>query len=254
MKKVKLTAVGAVLSLTAMANGELVTTATTLENEKVIAEAADTANWTFPCSVGINANQAYFNDYSTEGSGASLSLDAFLNLNANYKKNKSLWENSLAAKYGMIYSTEFTGDDKVRKNIDELILNTKYGYKISRSWYISAFANMETQFAKGFAAGLGVDDDITSPTFTILLEYVGDEMPLLHFDLYRLETERELEDIDFAGMLESGAVSLVEWGDKFPDALPEERLDVFIYVVEDGTRRVEVHGRGQRGLELEQMF
>ena len=112
----------------------------------------------------------------------------------------------------------------------------------------------KTQFAKGFAAGPGVDDDIASPTFTILLEYVGDEMPLLHFDLYRLETERELEDIDFAGMLESGAVSLVEWGDKFPDALPEERLDVFIYVVEDGTRRVEVHGRGQRGLELEQMF
>ena len=43
----------------------------------------------------------------------------------------------------------------------------------------------KTQFAKGFAAGLGVDDDITSPTFNILFEYVGDELPLLHFDLYR---------------------------------------------------------------------
>jgi hypothetical protein len=106
--------------------------------------------WKFPGSLGINANQAYFNDYSTEGSGASVSLDAFLNLNANYKKKRVLWENSLSAKYGMIYSTEFTGDDKVRKNVDEFNVNTKYGYKLSKAWYLSAFANLESQFAKGY--------------------------------------------------------------------------------------------------------
>ena len=49
----------------------------------------------------------------------------------------------------------------------------------------------KTQFAKGFATGLGVDDEITSPTFNILFEYVGDELPLLHFDLYRLDEEDE---------------------------------------------------------------
>lgn len=104
----------------------------------------------------------------------------------------------------------------------------------------------KTQFAKGFAQGLGVADDVTSPTFNIVIEYVGRELPLLHFDLYRLEDQDELEDIDFFGMLESGAVSLVEWGDKFPAALPEERLDVAIFVNEDSTRRVSITAHGAR--------
>lgn len=110
----------------------------------------------------------------------------------------------------------------------------------------------KTQFAKGFAEGLGVDDDVTSPTFNILLEYVGDELPLLHFDLYRLETPDELADIDFFGLLESGGVSLVEWGEKFESEMPEDRLDINIRVAEDGMREVAVSGRGARGEELEQ--
>lgn len=109
----------------------------------------------------------------------------------------------------------------------------------------------KTQFAKGFAAGIGVDDDITSPTFNILFEYVGDELPLLHFDLYRLDAEDELEDIDFFGLLESGGVCLVEWGDKFPAAMPDERLDVTIGVSDDGERVISVRGCGTRGESLE---
>lgn len=112
----------------------------------------------------------------------------------------------------------------------------------------------KTQFAKGFAEGLGVDDDVTSPTFNILFEYVGDELPLLHFDLYRLEQESELADIDFYGLLESGGVSLIEWGEKFEQALPEDRLDIVIRVMEDGARDISVHGTGQRGHELEEAF
>lgn len=109
----------------------------------------------------------------------------------------------------------------------------------------------KTHFAKGFAQGLGVDDEITSPTFNILIEYLGDELPLFHFDLYRLETNEELEDIDFFGMLESGAVSLVEWGDKFPDALGDEYLEVKINTNPDETRVIEVTGFGARGAALE---
>lgn len=109
----------------------------------------------------------------------------------------------------------------------------------------------KTQFAKGFAAGLGVDDEITSPTFNILFEYVGDELPLLHFDLYRLDEEDELTDIDFFGLLESGAVCLVEWGDKFPAAMPDERVDVQITVADDETRAIAITGHGARGAQLE---
>jgi hypothetical protein len=152
MKKFNLTTMLSLMVGIALADGgELVTTAVTLENNKVVEEASDTAKWTFPGSVGLNVNQAYFSDYSIEGAGGSVSLDAFLNLNANYKKNKSLWENSLSAKYGMIFSSEFEGEDcKVRKNVDELILNTKYGYKVSKTWYVSTFANLETQFTQGY--------------------------------------------------------------------------------------------------------
>lgn len=109
----------------------------------------------------------------------------------------------------------------------------------------------KTQFAKGFAAGLGVDDDITSPTFNILFEYVGDELPLLHFDLYRLDEEDELDDIDFFGLLESGGVCLVEWGDKFASAMPDERVDVQITVDDDETRTVAITGHGIRGAAAE---
>ena len=109
----------------------------------------------------------------------------------------------------------------------------------------------KTQFAKGVAAGLGVDDDITSPTFNILFEYVGDELPLLHFDLYRLDEEDELADIDFFGLLESGGVCLIEWGDKFAAAMPDERIDVHIAVVDDETREVAITGCGSRGAAIE---
>lgn len=110
----------------------------------------------------------------------------------------------------------------------------------------------KTQFAKGFAVGLGVDDDVTSPTFNILVEHVGDELPLLHFDLYRLDEEDDLTDIDFFGLLESGGVCLVEWGDKFAACMPDERVDVDIRVNDDGSRVVGVSGMGTRGAWLEE--
>ncbi len=94
----------------------------------------------------------------------------------------------------------------------------------------------KTHLTKGFAAALGVQEDVTSPTFAIVEEYAGGRIPLLHWDLYRLEEDWELEDVDWYGLTESGAVSLVEWGDKFPDALPDGSKHVDIRVQDDGTR------------------
>ena len=140
MKKKIFTAILALVSANVFADpSAIVSDATTLEKGEIAELAKDSAVWKFPGSFGINANQAYFNDYCTDGTGASVSLDAFLNLNANYVRNKVLWENSLSAKYGFIYSSEFTGEDLIRKNMDEFILNTKYGYKVSKYWYVSAF-------------------------------------------------------------------------------------------------------------------
>ena len=98
----------------------------------------------------------------------------------------------------------------------------------------------KTHFTKGFAAELGITDEVTSPTFAIVEEYEGARLTLLHWDLYRLEEDWELEDVDWYGLTESGAVNLVEWGDKFPDALPEGYTHVDIRVADDGTRVISV--------------
>lgn len=166
MKKFYILCLMAMASSLAMAN-ELVATATKLEKNKVVEEASDTAKWTFPGSVGLNLNQMAFGKYSTEGEGASVALDAFLNLNAIYTKNKVLWENSLSAKYGMIYSNQYL-DPYFRKNLDELILNSKYGYKVSKAWYVSTFANLETQFARGYEYE---PKDLVSDSKTLVSHY-----------------------------------------------------------------------------------
>lgn len=108
----------------------------------------------------------------------------------------------------------------------------------------------KTQFAKGFARGLGVRSEVTSPTFNILIEYDDGRIPFYHFDLYRLDDEEGLEDVDFFGVLESGGVTLVEWGDKFPEALPEEYLEITIHAT-TLTRTIEMTGHGERGADLE---
>ena len=70
----------------------------------------------------------------------------------------------------------------------------------------------KTQLTKGIAAGMGVEDDVTSPTFNILMVYEGAEMPLYHFDLYRLDDPDQLEDIGLYEMLDGDGACVIEWG------------------------------------------
>ena len=135
-------------------DNELVKTASSISTKSSGEISTDSIYWTFPGSTGLNVNQAYFNDYCMEGSGSSVSADAFLNLNANYKKNRVKWDNSFAAKYGMIYSSEFTSDEPIRKNMDEFGLYSKFGYKMAQYWYASALASLESQFTKSYTYDL----------------------------------------------------------------------------------------------------
>lgn len=107
----------------------------------------------------------------------------------------------------------------------------------------------KTQLTKGIATGLGVIEPITSPTFNILLVHMG-RIPLYHFDLYRLTTPEELEDIDYHATLEADGASVVEWGDRFAEARPQQGLSVVIRITGDDERRVEIEPLGQRGEEL----
>lgn len=103
----------------------------------------------------------------------------------------------------------------------------------------------KTQLAKGIARGLGVDEPVTSPTFNLLLVHPG-TLPLYHFDLYRLERIDDLEEIDFYAVLEGDGVSVIEWGDRFPEALPADHLLVTIHRAGADARDVALAATGMR--------
>ena len=107
----------------------------------------------------------------------------------------------------------------------------------------------KTQLTKGLAAGLGVAEPVTSPTFNLLLVHQG-RIPLYHFDLYRLETAEQLDDIDYWETLEADGVSVVEWGDRFAEAVPDECVVVRIRIVGDDARALAIGPRGERGEAL----
>src|SRR5690554_1076412 len=78
----------------------------------------------------------------------------------------------------------------------------------------------KTTLTKSIGIGLGISDYITSPTFTLINEYKG-RVRLYHFDVYRLEDEEDLLDLGYEDYFYSNGVTIVEWGDKIEDILPE---------------------------------
>ena len=94
----------------------------------------------------------------------------------------------------------------------------------------------KTTFVKGLARGLGVDQPVTSPTFTIVQEYDG-RIPVAHVDVYRLDRLQELHDLGFEELLEE-RVTVVEWGEAVAAALPRDRIDVRLAMTDDDDRRV----------------
>ena len=91
----------------------------------------------------------------------------------------------------------------------------------------------KTQLTKGIAAGMGVVGDVTSPTFTIEMVYEGAEMPLYHFDLYRLDDPDQLEDTGIFDVLGADGVCSIEWGEQFAEEIGDVRVDVFVTRLED---------------------
>ena len=84
----------------------------------------------------------------------------------------------------------------------------------------------KTVFTKGFANALGVDENITSPTFTIIKEYLYGELPLYHMDVYRLDGQ--VGDLGIEEYYTKKGVTIIEWADMIQDYLPEKRLDIKI--------------------------
>ncbi|MDD7049244.1 MAG: tRNA (adenosine(37)-N6)-threonylcarbamoyltransferase complex ATPase subunit type 1 TsaE [Lachnospiraceae bacterium] len=86
----------------------------------------------------------------------------------------------------------------------------------------------KTVFAQGMAAGLGITDPVTSPTFTIVQEYAGGRLPLYHFDVYRIEEPEEMEEVGFDDYLYGDGICLIEWAEQVRELLPENIISVTI--------------------------
>lgn len=95
----------------------------------------------------------------------------------------------------------------------------------------------KTAFTQGFAAGLGVEDPVTSPTFTLVHHYDGGRLPVHHVDVYRLDRLAELLDLALPELLDGRGVTLVEWGDAIVAELPADFLEVRLAYGDDPEER-----------------
>lgn len=163
-----------------------------LKNEatkSVKKDPADTAakTWKLGGLVNVNINQGTLTNWSAGGDQFSFSLNAFLNVFAFYKKNKSSWDNNLDLGYGIVNTTSLGS----RKASDRIDLLSKYGYAISPKWNAAALFNLRTQFANGYAyskTAAGADTAvIISKTFApafALLSLGFDYKPNENFSLF----------------------------------------------------------------------
>ena len=99
----------------------------------------------------------------------------------------------------------------------------------------------KTAFTRGLARGLGCDERVTSPTYTIVNEYLSGRLPLFHFDMYRLDSSEDLWDIGWEDYLQRGGVCAVEWSENVRDAL-SGAVTVRIEKLGDNCRRITVEG------------
>ena len=107
--------------------------------------------------------------------------------------------------------------------------------------YLGDLGAGKTAFTRGLARGLGASDPVTSPTYTIVNEYLSGRMPLFHFDMYRLSSSDDLWDIGWEDYLERGGVCAVEWSENVADAL-EGAIRVHIEKTGEDTRRITIEG------------
>lgn len=122
------------------------------------------------------------------------------------------------------------------------------GRMLARRWprpcvvlLIGTLGAGKTTLAKGLTAGAGAagEDDVSSPTFPLIHEY-GDPVSVYHIDLYRLETAAEVEHIGLEEILERPALILLEWAERFPQLLPEQRVEIRIRETDSDERSFEV--------------
>jgi len=103
----------------------------------------------------------------------------------------------------------------------------------------------KTCLAKGIAGGLGINENVTSPTYTIISEYQSGEQgspTLYHIDAYRLNNDRDFEDIGGPEIIASAGISVIEWSGRIPKSLPENTITIDLEITGASSRLIKIHG------------
>ena len=106
--------------------------------------------------------------------------------------------------------------------------------------FIGALGMGKTAFTSGFVKGLGINADVSSPTFAICNEYIGNDCRVYHFDMYRIESWDDLYSTGFFDYIDSGAYILAEWSENVFGALPDDSVIIEIEKLGDNDRRFKI--------------
>ncbi len=136
----------------------------------------------------------------------------------------------------MIY---YTNSDRETEAVGE-----EFGRRIADGTVVAMYGDLgagKTAFVRGMARGMGITERVSSPTFTIVNEYLGDRT-LIHFDMYRLGSSDELFDIGWEDYLARGAVCAVEWSENVEDAFYGDEIRLTIEKTGDSSRKITIEG------------
>lgn len=100
----------------------------------------------------------------------------------------------------------------------------------------------KTTITRGISIGLGLGDEVISPTFSLVNEYTGNNARLYHFDMYRITSPDDLETTGFYDYLEDGGILAIEWSENIESELPENTIRINIDRIDDNTRKITIDG------------
>lgn len=132
--------------------------------------------------------------------------------------------------------------DETIEKASEFAKSLKKGTVIG---FIGGLGMGKTAFTAGFVKGLGIHADVSSPTFAICNEYIGDDDRVYHFDMYRVESWDDLYSTGFFDYLESGAYILAEWSENVFGALPEDSIIIEIEKLGENDRKFRIMNKSE---------
>lgn len=135
------------------------------------------------------------------------------------------------------------GSFRTESEAETIALGRRIAAGLPRKAVVLLIGNLgagKTTIAKGIAEGLeaATPDEVSSPTFTLIHEYGGGR--LYHIDLYRLEEPREVETLGLDELFDRDAVVLIEWGERFPQLLPADRIEIRLRTVDNDAREIQI--------------